>query len=1375
MTFEKAPCLFFAKNACNKGDRCPFSHDAPLARASNSNVICPYYLKGDCRYGNQCINKHSKIGQVMQPLVCKYFLKGECKNGPYCMYRHNRDGPSSSSPPREGSDHQVTRTAPEDSSTVSPVTKSNPSPVWLNSSETEAVPILDDMHSSAEPRAMPDAKISGGDHGSGDIEENESGADNLNVSSTVEQWETRSANPTHSTDISENEDVSGQDSSQTKSPSGLSEHRDTPHPPVTKPASLIYVAPYYDPNVYGRSVPMVQAGHALTTSKLSSNSANTSSSYAAPNQYNPPVNMGWCQKHFVDGYCPAGTSCIFRHTLDREELQKLVQIQTIRDTRNIVFEQVWEEPRVVLPSSGNDRSGKDFNEVCRYWQTNSCKRGNKCLYLHIDPDGSSLSHSVAADADAHGWGDEQGTVYHASSSPEKTETNDFGWGSSDDAVTIYQNDTAEPAEPSEWDQPKAPSAASWGDASIYGSWGDPEPTTSSSTPKYSGSRNGHLDYPGSKGPFGNVRGYSSTSTSRSRGRPKYPRTSFKNHPPSLRAEDQGNRWDSWGTDGVSASANESDSTEPSKEEKQSSTTWDSETASAVGDKISVSHDPQESPSNSGSWENPSTELQTPTESETPSVVSEDPEDGNERGEWGSVEGSWNASTWESTGRESSTHTKTQNCLAFGQGYCPFGDNCRFRHVPQDEDEDEDEDDEHLDGYTLTNDSVEETQLGEEVMSLATTITRQTFNCTVTYGQNASPKLIRTAFQSEAMYLYDIPLSFNEDELASLLSKFGSVLEMQVEFPDKSTSVAVYHAKVTFSCQDEAEEAVKHLHGSSSYVPNAASLRAYLDSKESVMYNWHPVESSPSVKISYPTPSRTAWVSFESMDYFKKGQALNGEILGGRKIRISGGPQRAKKQTHFHLRVEGLPVTIQSPEVQAFFKNSVAVQLTSPTYTDNPGTRLEDLLKTFGELEDLVLSPSLPNEKTRAVAFCRFTDVNAAARAIATLNNTEQAFLGKERLSVQATFYSQYCLPPAKFSILRADIDSLKESHAPGVKFQYFINTEVDGAELQVHGAEPIPFTKARRDVDLLLKGETVLNEEALPLWDDYFDLPSCSRQLEQLNSQNAQSFVIERDFRNRHILVFGSKESRAKAKSLLTKLLAKVQNCVLTTSVSDACMGHMIRAHYADNSTSSDKLQFDFASRCITIRGSVDERDKEFATITRYTEENDEATSTTLDEHFCRLCLAKPSNPISLGCNHTYCRSCLYIWFKSQINPNFSALACIAAEDNLPDAAAGGDEGVVPRCSAPIPFGLVGEILSEEEVEDLLEHSFLSYIWARPEEYHLCPTNDCAMVYQSGSNGTSIRCPSCKKWICSSCDVELHEGLTCSQYTDLTRGLALDT
>ena len=57
-----------------------------------NKVICKYFIKGLCRYGNRCKNIHPDI--VNQPInsknvrVCRYFLADNCTKNKDCQYFH---------------------------------------------------------------------------------------------------------------------------------------------------------------------------------------------------------------------------------------------------------------------------------------------------------------------------------------------------------------------------------------------------------------------------------------------------------------------------------------------------------------------------------------------------------------------------------------------------------------------------------------------------------------------------------------------------------------------------------------------------------------------------------------------------------------------------------------------------------------------------------------------------------------------------------------------------------------------------------------------------------------------------------------------------------------------------------------------------------------------------------------------------------------------------------------------------------------------------------------------------------------------------------------------------------------------------------------
>ncbi|KAE9400018.1 hypothetical protein BT96DRAFT_1019165 [Gymnopus androsaceus JB14] len=706
--------------------------------------------------------------------------------------------------------------------------------------------------------------------------------------------------------------------------------------------------------------------------------------------------------------------------------------------------------------------------------------------------------------------------------------------------------------------------------------------------------------------------------------------------------------------------------------------------------------------------------------------------------WNIVDDAWN--------EYQNEPRKTLPCKAFGQGHCRFGDNCHYLHIAPEAADDW----QHDSGVTETVDAEEIAPIElEESLDEPLPIIRQSFYCDINYGQTTRPEKIVTSFESDTIRIYNIPLSFGEDDIFGLVSPFGTVLEMQTEFSEDPT----YHATVKFSSQTEAEEAVKRLRDLELVTEH--TLQVYLGSKAQIMYDWRPSAPGRSVKISYPNPSREAWVCFQTMDLYKKAGGLDGEMFGGRKIAVLKERRPPKNRNYYYLRVSGLPLAAGKQEIKAFFKDCMLVEMITPTYTTPPVNEIDTLLQQHGELEELDMLP-FSDEKPRNLGFARFASADAASRAIHALNNTSYAFLGGGNLRVQTTYYIAYQISRNILSVIRKELDRLCDSLTTGIQVYESVSTTspVDSVVLRLCGSDLVAFTKTRRDLDLLTGGEVILMD-GKPLWDDYFDLPSSTRIIEQLNSQG--SFFIERDFRNRHILVFGQK---ARGEEMLLKLLNKVWEQVVTMAVSDACIANMIRAGYPDEVAAKNKVHFDYACRAITVRGTADDREKVWSAISEYEAYSEPVLSAR--ERTCALCHSEPPEPISLPCRHTFCRGCLQLWFKSLIGPNFTSVECIAAVDSVPDASEK-QEGEISRCCAQVPYAFIHEVLSDEEEDDLLEYSFLSHIWAHLLEFRLCPTRNCPMVYRVGSPGTVIQCPGCRKDICISCHGELHEGLTCTE------------
>ena len=62
---------------------------------NNNNSVCTHFLRGYCKFGNQCFKEHRVIHhghgnekQNVNKSICTHFLKGQCKFGDHCFKEH---------------------------------------------------------------------------------------------------------------------------------------------------------------------------------------------------------------------------------------------------------------------------------------------------------------------------------------------------------------------------------------------------------------------------------------------------------------------------------------------------------------------------------------------------------------------------------------------------------------------------------------------------------------------------------------------------------------------------------------------------------------------------------------------------------------------------------------------------------------------------------------------------------------------------------------------------------------------------------------------------------------------------------------------------------------------------------------------------------------------------------------------------------------------------------------------------------------------------------------------------------------------------------------------------------------------------------------
>lgn len=619
-----------------------------------------------------------------------------------------------------------------------------------------------------------------------------------------------------------------------------------------------------------------------------------------------------------------------------------------------------------------------------------------------------------------------------------------------------------------------------------------------------------------------------------------------------------------------------------------------------------------------------------------------------------------------------------------------------------------------------------------------------FNCTVKYGPGAIPDTVTTPFSTSTLLLSSLPPDVYDDTITKMIQPYGTPVEIALE-PAKATALIKFEDCLAASLAAQSLEGTEYQSVTLSASVGEAGVRLYEFAR-----------ASRTVKLTWTTPSRTAWFFYDSITEAKREvERLNKLTFQGRKIEAEFDRPKKNQKNSFSVQIHGLPSDSDSDILKHSLevRPELSTHIGPPTFAGNPVQRLQEVLRCFGEVDDVEMAQDGPDTKT--TAFAHFKTASAAAKAVGALNGKEQASLnGLGRIGAKHTFLIRHNIDQCIFTPIEASIKTLRDRYKT---CQILAIDGEDGAvTLRLFGPDQEEFMQARKCLHVLVSGEPLL-VGGKPLWDPYFDLGSCQKQLARLNKKH--DVHIGLDFLNRIVRMHGPRERRLEAKKGLFDLLRLVHSQQFSVPLPQHSLHSLLNGGLEQlyNAIGPTKVDMDLIDRTLLVRGSEENKQKaeEMLSALISSPEGD------VDSR-CNLCCVLPVNQVALPCGHLYCRSCLHILIHSAIGPKFSGLKCVAevhSDDN-------DDDSGVSECSAFIPHQIFMQILSEEEQHDLLESSFLAHIHQHPDEFFYCPTAYCTSVFpaQNPIPGAMLRCPTCSTWICPSCRATFHESVDCELY-----------
>ncbi|KAJ7702222.1 hypothetical protein B0H17DRAFT_1043250 [Mycena rosella] len=513
-------------------------------------------------------------------------------------------------------------------------------------------------------------------------------------------------------------------------------------------------------------------------------------------------------------------------------------------------------------------------------------------------------------------------------------------------------------------------------------------------------------------------------------------------------------------------------------------------------------------------------------------------------------------------------------------------------------------------------------------------------------------------------------------------------------------------------------------------------------------------NSDTLWLSWRAPSSSAVVTFPSVaDAAAKVKVLNRQVCAGRQVRVEmnqpppgylRGPdwQRA-------IKINGLPGFTPAATV-AQFAGSPLIKFLKPIFYDlTEGLRqlrqhveitAGQSLKSF----DVVAQDDIEGNNSVKVRFDSWED---AKRVYDSLAEKRLAYLGGCSLRLRLPDPLQYIMsiPIHQYEAQKRIWDSLTEGARNKTAYIHIFSAQNAGKmQIKVLGEDKKAVGSLKVRVENLAGGQQL----AANCWHRSFRSAAGTQFLASVFRQTGA--YARADWKRCAVKVYGDPASVDRARDAVSAEVKRLDSLESSVFLKKQSIRFFVERGMT---TLKEALGEDNAMLNITpnackvvIRGGEEAR----YLLTRLIDESLEETAgggvqrAIADK--CPICYDEISHPVILGCEHTYCLGCLRHYLST-------------AADSFPLTCLGNEA----TCGAPIPLPTIENFLPPPQFHQLLETAFVRYIEQHPQEFKYCKTPDCSQVYRSGTATTVSECPSCFLAICSACDEEAHEGMSCDE------------
>ncbi|KDR80943.1 hypothetical protein GALMADRAFT_241502 [Galerina marginata CBS 339.88] len=629
------------------------------------------------------------------------------------------------------------------------------------------------------------------------------------------------------------------------------------------------------------------------------------------------------------------------------------------------------------------------------------------------------------------------------------------------------------------------------------------------------------------------------------------------------------------------------------------------------------------------------------------------------------------------------------------------------------------------------------------------------SCLVTYTAGLEFRHIITSFDLCKITIRNLPLNAGREEISDLFIndgiEFSDFCIHQVR-PDGDGLEAVVLANA-----DHGQSIVLDLDGVS-FLGRILSVQVWDNA------SWNTMDAtariSPFLTVSWMIPSDTVIATYPTMEEAQeKARKLDMVTWKGRQIRamMVESPQGFCMQRFVpsSIKIVNLPCIGRIETDLYNFTGAMDLRLLRSISYDLQASfnsmrrHLENLSGVQMHTYEVVSTGDRTHGEAKIKV--RFRDWEDARSACTSIN---QIKLGVYTPNFRPWFFPpkplrhSIAIPREQYEAQKGQWDALSEKN-PEVDAYIEIKIRSRGdVFIQVVGLDKKAAGSLKVRVENMVAGEKLDHTYWHPVFESKEGICFFNRIYRENN------VFVRTDFKYRSLRIFGRPEKVLQVRQMIAEEVNRLAQRETRRVLDPPCVGFFVREGLKrlKELLGEENANLDLASRpfSITIKGG----DEAMHHLQRLTDEAQMAAflapvlSGPMERNTCPICTDEASNPERLGCGHAYCTGCLRHFLTSAANARNFPLVCMGND---------------ATCRMPLSIPLIRRFVPPQVFRSLVEAAFLSYLDHHPQELKYCPTPDCKQVYRHRTDQATLQCPSCFSTICSSCDEEAHEGMTCHE------------